>query len=663
MKSETFLIRLGWSRFCRGIFSGLIAGSLLMSGVVVAAPPEPLDYFVIRVVDEQTGRGVPLVELRTTSESLYYTDSNGLVAFYEPGLMGQEVFFYVKSHGYEFPVDGFGYRGVALKVVSGGKATLKLKRINIAERLYRLTGEGIYRDTVLFGRVTGQDSVVAVPYRGQLYWFWGDTMKPGYPLGHFGTAGATSALPGQGGLDPSVGVDLTYFTGGEGFSRPMCDWDAPGMKWIDGATVTRDSAGRERLVAQYSSHKSLDEIHERGLIVFNDDRHAFDRLHVVPLDTPLLPNGQPVRVRSGGGDYFYFDIPYPTPSYRARATWDSVTNPAGYEGFTCLSEGSRYAKAETRLDRTADGGLRYGWKRGTAPLSPRQEEDLVRRGEMKPEERFFQQIDVETGHRINAQGSVAWNAFRHRWILVGWANLSDVYYAEADTPLGPWVYARRVVTHTDYSFYNPRQHPFFDQEGGRRIYFEGTYSDTFSAPPVKTPRYNYNQIMYRLDLADERLELPAPVYRVRAAEGRVRYAMRDAVEAGKDRGRVESAPFFAFEPSRHPKGTVPMFGVIRDGRMALRHAAAVEDGEKARPVFYALPVTANTDEKGSARGAFALSAVVPLYEYQSRKKHLRIYSTNPALPAEEWTRSDAALCRVWKNPRSFLAIEPEANHD
>src|SRR5258708_3368021 len=77
------------------------------------------DYFAIKVVDDETGRGVPLVELRTTNDIRYYTDSNGLIAFDEPGLMNQTVFFHVKSHGYEFPKDGFGNRGKALKAVSG----------------------------------------------------------------------------------------------------------------------------------------------------------------------------------------------------------------------------------------------------------------------------------------------------------------------------------------------------------------------------------------------------------------------------------------------------------------------------------------------------------------------------------------------------------------
>jgi len=44
-------------------------------------------YFKIQVVDRQTGRGVPLIELRTTNNIRYFTDSNGIAAFYEPGLM------------------------------------------------------------------------------------------------------------------------------------------------------------------------------------------------------------------------------------------------------------------------------------------------------------------------------------------------------------------------------------------------------------------------------------------------------------------------------------------------------------------------------------------------------------------------------------------------
>ena len=53
----------------------------------------------------------------------------------------------------------------------------------------------------------------------------------------------------------------------------------------------------------------------------------------------------------------------------------------------------------------------------------------------------------------------------------------------------------------------------FDKEGGRIIFFEGTYTTTFSGNPDPTPRYDYNQVMYQLDLSDPRLALPVAIYR------------------------------------------------------------------------------------------------------------------------------------------------------
>src|SRR5262245_26165465 len=213
--------------------------------VTVSVAQHRNDYFKITVVDEETGRGVPLVELRTTGGVAYYTDSNGIVAFYEPSLMDSRVFLHIKSHGYECAEKCFDERGKILQVVRGGNAVIKIKRLNLAERLYRVTGEGIYRDSLLTGhpvpikhpmfngKVMGQDTVIVTPYRGKLYWFWGDTERVSYPLGNFGASGATSALPGQGGLDPAVGVDLIYFVDAGGFSKPMCPKFGPGLQWIE----------------------------------------------------------------------------------------------------------------------------------------------------------------------------------------------------------------------------------------------------------------------------------------------------------------------------------------------------------------------------------------------------------------------------------------------
>ncbi len=78
----------------RAICHRLAAASLIFLCAARAAP-NPTDYFTITVVDEETGRGVPLVELKTTNNIAYYTDSNGIVAFYEPGLMEQVVYFHI----------------------------------------------------------------------------------------------------------------------------------------------------------------------------------------------------------------------------------------------------------------------------------------------------------------------------------------------------------------------------------------------------------------------------------------------------------------------------------------------------------------------------------------------------------------------------------------
>jgi hypothetical protein len=476
---------------------------LLLFPFACMAQAEAAAPFAIRVVDDQTGRGVPLVELETVNHLLFVTDSGGLVAFDEPGLMGREVFFAVRSHGYEFPKDGFGSVGVALRTEPGGQAELKIRRVNVAERLYRVTGQGIYRDTAALGRaaplrepllnaqVAGQDSALAAPYRGKLYWLWGDTLRPRYPLGNFQTAGAISGLPGQGGLDPAAGVDLKYFVDSDGFAKKMAPFKEPGMVWLDGVLTVLDPAKRERLVAHYSRMKSLGERTEHGLVMFNDQKEEFEKVVAFDLkDAWRCPVGHPVRVSEDGTERFYFPAPFCT--VRVPATLADVRNQASYEAFTPGHE----------------------WRKDAAPLTQKAEHLLIAAGKLKPEDAWLQPVDEETGAVVHMHGgSVCWNEFRKKWILIAVQDggtssyLGEVWYSEAERVTGPWRRARKIVTHDRYSFYNPVQHPFFDQDGGRLIYFEGTYASTFSGNPLPTPRYDYNQVMYRLDLADPRLRL------------------------------------------------------------------------------------------------------------------------------------------------------------
>jgi hypothetical protein len=686
-------------------------------------------YFKIQVVDRQTGRGVPLVELRTVSNIKYFTDSNGIVAFYEPGLMDQEVFFFVESHGYEFPKDGFGFRGTRLKTTPGASAAVKIDRLNIAERLYRVTGQGIYRDSVLTGhppsregrsrsggvppvplrnpllagQVAGQDSVLTCLYNGRLFWMWGDTARPSYPLGNFAMSGAVSYLPENGGLDPAVGIDLEYFVDETGFSKPMSPLKEPGLVWLDGLLTVKDKQGRQRMVAKFARLKGLDEVLERGLVVFNDATNTFEPLiRSGPDFLPYPDSGHPVRINLDGQEYYYFATPFPLAvRMRVKAEWDDIIDANRYEVLTAL-EGSEPRHSDGGVNRLAPQSI-AGFASATSAEAKAPHStwgswvpfaDLIGNDAsaktsvieaLKKEKQDAHLYDIESGKKVSPHGgTVYFNAYRQRWVAIfvqqfGESSfLGEVWYAEADTPVGPWAYARKIVTHNKYSFYNPKQHPYFDQAGGRVIFFEGTYSYSFSGSAENaTPRYDYNQIMYRLNLDDPRLALPVAVYQIRDAvvqgtpperlrpsreggsrilasddgqDGKV-YLLRDGVEKAGKWDLVESMPFCAIEPARADANLVPVYAAkvpIKNG-----HAISLTTkppNASAGPLFYALPP--NPDLVGGPSSTNP--CIVPLYEYCYADTGQHIYSTEPELHEKGWVRAQNPLCRVWKAPETCL---------
>jgi hypothetical protein len=259
-----------------------------------------------------------------------------------------------------------------------------------------------------------------------------------------------------------------------------------------------DESGTERLVANYVVVKSLGDVRRRGLCVWDEKAERFGPLTTYDVDEPLQPRGQPFRE----GGYFYFPSPYATT--RVKADWASLKDPRRYEAFTGLKPGGRMSK-DPPLDRVWD------WKKDTAPLDEKTQEQLLKKGALKPEEAWYR-LRSESGERVIAHmGTVCRNAHRKKWIAIFHQSggqpslLGEVWYAESDQPWGPFERGVKIATHQKYSFYNVVQHPAFDQEGGRRVYFEGTYTRMFTNVETATPRYDYNQIMYRLDLDDPRL--------------------------------------------------------------------------------------------------------------------------------------------------------------
>ena len=589
--------------------------------------------FAIRVVDNSTQRGVPLVELATPWGDNYLTDSQGMIAYCDPDHLGQTVRFTVSSHGHELPG-----RAIDLDAVADTTAVLGIDRRNIAERIYRVTGQGIYRDSLLLGLATplerpainglvmGQDTVQTALYRGKIFWIWGDTNRAAYPLGNFRASGAQSDLPSAGGLLPDRGVNLQYFVDTNGFSRAMVEAFAPtnAPTWLGAMIAVSDASGQERLFAAYAKAAPDLSPLQLGLVRFNDVSQTFERVITdYPLTDFVGPDGHPTKVRHPVREYIYYQ-----PPLRIPATAESLLDRSTYEVFSAYGP-----HGSGTLDRAPDGTLRYDWKPGAALVT----RDKLRAAQVGLDQALDGHVcDISTGTGIEVHGnsSRAWNPYRKRFAQMvlemgGKSFLGELWYAEGDTPVGPWVYARKIISHDDYTFYNPRQHPFFDGENGRILFVEGTYTKTFSGPGPVTPRYEYNQIMYRLDLADERLVLPVAVYdRGGALPGH--FATKQALS-------VEMPPLDVafFAPDRPAPGLVP---VAWSGPACGARRLIVGGSPNTPPLFYAIPPDATPKP----------AKTIPLYEY-AHPDGRRAYSVQPNLALPEFVRGNA-LMYVWENP-------------
>jgi hypothetical protein len=463
---ETILPLMG-IRYWRG-FWVLLAALVLPVSAVSAGEP-----FRIEIVDKENGWPVPLVTLRTTHAVEFISDNAGVVAFDLPELMEKEVWLHVDSHGYEVPEDAFGYRGVRVVPKPGEVHRIEVNRTIIAKRLGRLTGAGLFAESQKTGRdldwqesgVLGSDSVQNAVHRGKHFWAWGDTNLAHYPLGVFDMSSAMTSLQPLKSFEPPVKLQLNYFRDEKARPRGVAKMPGSGPTWVSAYVSLPDKDGAARLVGTYIKVRGFLEAYECGLCVWDDEKAAFERGQVLwtkseaTPERPPVPDGHPALWEDESGKKWVL-FGNPLPNLRCPATFEAWKNPSTWEVLS---------PQETLAD--AAGGK---------PVTPH-------------------------------TGSIAWNAFRKRWVTVFMQSFGEpsafgeLWYAEADSPTGQWGPAVKVLSHDNYTFYNPRLHPEFTPAGSPILLFEGTYTAQFAKDPPKTPRYDYNQVLYRLDLDDPAL--------------------------------------------------------------------------------------------------------------------------------------------------------------
>ncbi|MEI6715370.1 MAG: hypothetical protein WCO60_16560 [Verrucomicrobiota bacterium] len=427
----------------------------------------------IEVVEKESGWPVPLVELRTTHHVRFVSDNAGVIAFDLPELMGREVWFDVQGQSYGVSKDGFGFSGIRIKPEAGKTLKVEVERRCIAKRIGRLTGAGIFAESQRFGEdadwqesgITGSDSVQCVPYQGRLLWLWGDTNIPQYALGIFSSSGATSKTPASEELLPPLRLPLDYFRDDRGAPRGIAPVPGDGPTWVFGMVEMRDKSGTEKVGGYYSKIRGSMESYETGLVVWNDEKRLFERSLVVwekASGKPLpksVPAGQASKWRDQSGrEWLLFGNPFPV--LKCPATFEAWSDRSTWEALT----------TQDRF-RSADG----------------------------------QWVRPHTG-------AIGFHPWRKKWVAVFMEKggkpsaLGELWYTEAEQPTGPWGTAVKILSHDNYTFYNPRLHLDFTPDGKPWLYFEGTYTVFFTKNNAPTPRYDYNQILYRLDLDDPALK-------------------------------------------------------------------------------------------------------------------------------------------------------------
>eukprot|EP01052_Picozoa_sp_SAG31_P029157 SAG31_NODE_2876_length_4970_cov_2.820776_4_plen_229_part_00 len=173
------------------------------------------------------------------------------------------------------------------------------------------------------------------------------------------------------------------------------------------------------------------------------------------------------------------DYANPFANYRVAADFDALLNVSAYETYTPCDTPACKSMSVWRW-RPAAYNNTEGWR----GFGPAEERTAIHNRMLNTANAHYQVIDVETQQPMLgglARGSVNWNAFLKKYILIAdkgmhggasrESNYGEIWYCEATAITGPWRECVRVISHagTGTSCYNPLQLQFMDELGGQVV--------------------------------------------------------------------------------------------------------------------------------------------------------------------------------------------------
>ena len=221
-----------------------------------------------------------------------------------------------------------------------------------------------------------------------------------------------------------------------------------------------DEKGAPHLVTAYMKTKGSLRAYEWGLLAWDDKTSKLETLRVLWNQSEQTPEPPP---RPEGHEF----------SLEGRwrktmgAVWRSLSRLALPRDVRGVDQPRHVGSAQTAKSRCPVGG--------GDEITPHRGSDRV--------ESISRAVRFNL-HAIARQTVAAWRDLVRRGGL-------------AARPLGT---GRESARHEHYTFYNPMIHAEMTPAGSPALFFAGTYSMDFSDARQRTPRYDYNQVLYRLDL-------------------------------------------------------------------------------------------------------------------------------------------------------------------